>query len=43
VRINDIDKIEKINEETTQELNDYHYSENGHKELSKLIYNKLYE
>jgi hypothetical protein len=43
VRINDIDKIEKINEETNQELNDYHYSENGHKELSKLIYNKLYE
>lgn len=43
VRMDEINKIEKISEETNNEVKDYHYSENGHKELSKIIYNKLYE
>jgi len=42
-RIDEIEKIEKINEDTNNEVKDYHYSENGHRELSKIIYNKLYE
>lgn len=42
-RIDKLDQIEKISEETNGDVMDYHYSENGHKELSKLIYNKLYE
>lgn len=42
-RIDEIKNIEKISDETNGEIKDYHYSENGHKELSKIIYNKLYE
>lgn len=42
-RVDNIGEIETIAQETVGEINDYHYSENGHKELSKIIYSKLYE
>jgi hypothetical protein len=42
-KIDQIDNLEKINEETNNQVKDYHYSENGHKKLSKIIYNILYE
>ena len=35
--------LQTISIETNKELNDYHYSENGHLELSKKIYTMLYE
>jgi len=42
-RIEGMDTLQTISIETNKELNDYHYSENGHLELSKKIYNILYE
>lgn len=42
-RIDQIENLEKISDETMGAVMDYHYSENGHRELSKIIYNKLYE
>jgi len=42
-KIEGIDALETISIETNKELNDYHYSENGHLELSKKIYTMLYE
>jgi hypothetical protein len=42
-RIDKINEIETIAQETNREIDDSHYSENGHKELSKIIYSKLYE
>lgn len=42
-RIDKINEIQTITQETNREVDDYHYSENGHKELSKIIYSKLYE
>jgi hypothetical protein len=42
-RISEIDRLETISMETDGGLDDYHYSENGHLELSKKIYNILYE
>jgi hypothetical protein len=42
-KIEGIDTLETISIETNKEINDYHYSENAHLELSKKIYNILYE
>jgi hypothetical protein len=42
-KIEGIDILETISIETNEEINDYHYSENGHLELSKKIYTMLYE
>jgi hypothetical protein len=42
-KIEGIDTLETISIETNEEINDYHYSENGHLELSKKIYTMLYE
>jgi len=42
-KIKGIDILETISIETNKEINDYHYSENGHLELSKKIYTMLYE
>lgn len=41
--IDDLDSLQTISSETNKEVDDYHYSENAHLELSKKIYNKLYE
>lgn len=41
--IDNLDSFETISSETNKEVDDYHYSENAHLELSKKIYNKLYE
>ncbi len=43
ININGLDSLETISMETNGTINDYHYSEYGHNELSKKIYNKLYE
>jgi hypothetical protein len=41
--IDNLEELETISIETNGIINDYHYSENAHKELSKKIYNMLYE
>lgn len=43
VNIDGLDSFETISMETNNEVIDYHYSENAHNELSKKIYNILYE
>ncbi len=41
--IDGLNSLQTIALETNNDVNDYHYSESAHYELSKKVYNKLYE